>query len=268
MSKLFYTLLLALGVMSAIPAATFAAGPETPFAELEPLPGTIVPGGHLYIQDPTAPILISFGSLSNPEIAYATHISLVYIAALDDNGNMLGGWQQLFTNKGTAPDIAGIDLKCLSCLIQSGPFGNTYLGNSYTYTPADNAAELVFMWRNITNISPYYFSSGAVDAGYGANSTDLTGNVWDTVKYYSDNLYENIALIGLEDGGGTPKPAGAKTDWDWNDILFTVTNVGLTKDGPPPPPPPPPAIPEPGTYSMMLVGLGLLGAVARRRKKK
>jgi hypothetical protein len=37
---------------------------------------------------------------------------------------------------------------------------------------------------------------------------------------------------------------------------------------PPTPPPPPPPVPEPGTWMMMTVGFGLVGAAVRRRRRK
>ena len=53
-------------------------------------------------------------------------------------------------------------------------------------------------------------------------------------------------FVGFEDlyGGG---------DKDYNDHMFSFTNVS--------------AVPEPETYAMLLVGLGLVGFTLRRRKE-
>lgn len=73
----------------------------------------------------------------------------------------------------------------------------------------------------------------------------------------SDNVFHASALLdgnrravlGFEDirGGG---------DQDYNDLQFRVTNVSNIS-----------AVPEPSTWGMLLGGMGLLGFMARRRKK-
>jgi len=53
---------------------------------------------------------------------------------------------------------------------------------------------------------------------------------------------------------------------DGNDADNFADQVRITINGTPVPPPPPP-VPEPGTWGLMLGGLGLLG-LARRRIRK
>jgi len=55
---------------------------------------------------------------------------------------------------------------------------------------------------------------------------------------------------------GTPNPADAGGFEEWS--ILQGQN----------PPPPPPPIPEPETYALMLVGLGAVGLMARRRKAR
>jgi hypothetical protein len=52
---------------------------------------------------------------------------------------------------------------------------------------------------------------------------------------------------------------------------FAFTDGGdLSEPGDPPPPPPPPpvgGIPEPGTWALMILGFGAVGAAMRRRRQ-
>ena len=80
---------------------------------------------------------------------------------------------------------------------------------------------------------------------------------WERVTYT-----ENGAIVGFEDG--VIPIGGRQIDWDYDDIVISLTNIGATR----PSIPPIPVIPEPETYAMLLAGLGVVGAVARRRKVK
>jgi len=199
-----------------------------------------VQGGHLYIQNLDAPVVITY------EPSKSTHTNLLYIGALDANGRLVGGlagMETLLRSTGTSQDVAALGT-CYTCLMTS---------NTYTYTPGAGAVELVFFWGNETNGMTFY--SGA----YNGKPYDSSGNLGDLVTYTATG-----AKVGFEDGGGTPpKNSGWKTDWDWNDVVITLTNVGSTL---PPLPPPPPMIPEPETYAMMLAGLGMIGVMIRRRR--
>ena len=199
-----------------------------------PASAQTVQGGHLYIQDLDAPVQITY------EPSFATHTTYLYIGTIDVNGNYVDYWDLLLKSTGTPNDTASIG-SCLTCLMNS---------NTYTFTPGEGAVELVFYWSNSTINKSYY--SDAVNRG--RNPTDSTRNKWESVTYYSGNT----ARLGLEDGGGKGQ-AGWLTDWDWNDVVITLTNVGSTL-------PPPPVVPEPETYAMLLAGLGLVGAVVRRRR--
>ena len=69
-----------------------------------------------------------------------------------------------------------------------------------------------------------------------------------SVMFYDYNGTDNLALIGFEDS-----PKFVLDDWD--DFIFTVSNVS------------PLSVPEPGTYAMLLAGLGIVGFVAKRRRR-
>jgi hypothetical protein len=222
MFKLLSSSILALSVMCAVPAAA-----------------QTVQGGRLYIQDFDAPVQITYLT------SYATHNTGLYIGVLDSSRNLIGSFEPLLYNVGTPSDKAYLG-SCVSCMMT----GNS---NTYTFTPVEGAVELVFFWSNETVNKSYYSS---VYPGK-SNPVDSTGNKWDRMTYYANNT----ATVGFEDGGGGAS-GGRLTDWDWNDVVISLSNVGAT------PPPPAAAIPEPEAWAMMLAGLGMIASVARRRRNR
>ncbi|MCL2880033.1 MAG: PEP-CTERM sorting domain-containing protein [Treponema sp.] len=239
MSKVLSASLLVLGVTCAMPAAA-----------------QTVLGGHLYIQDPNAPVEISFlpsYSYSGPVYpAVSWTRNDLYIAALDANGNYLPNndkgitgvnkewsyvlWSVDSGNGATLMECKGISVGCML----------TSNNNTYSYTPPNGAVELVFMWQNdmVPNL-----------AHQSAWSTVPTifnnGEIWEKVTYTANGV-----VVGFEDG--IIPIGGRQIDWDYDDIVISLTNIGATRPMSP--------IPEPETYAMLLAGLGLVAAVTRRRR--
>lgn len=217
MTKLLSVSALAVSAMFAVPAVA-----------------QTVQGGHLYIQDTSAPVEITYIPSNS------THTNYLYIGTLDSNGNYVDSWDLLLKSVGTPDDKASIG-SCYSCLMTT---------NTYTFTPGEDAVELVFFWSNENMGMSFY--SDAVNRG--RNPVDASKNLWDLVTYNPSGG----ATLGLEDGGGGRRLGGTvMTDWDWNDVVISMTNVGSTI---------PPTIPEPETYVMLLAGLGMVGAIVRRRR--
>ena len=85
---------------------------------------------------------------------------------------------------------------------------------------------------------------------------------------YSSNTAQNADgtshIYSTSFAGAKPIPAGTfiafedlatkVSDHDYNDIAFSVTNIA--------------AVPEPANLALMLAGLGLVGAAARRRRAR
>lgn len=125
------------------------------------------------------------------------------------------------------------------------------------------------------NIGPYnfnttqYFSAGnGVDSGSGGESVTLAGTL-NSGKTFVDVV--NSLNGGNETNTGFLRiglrlsaiAGGIRDDYCGCGISFLDKGTGTTDGGASPPPP----IPEPETYGMLLAGLGLVSAMARRRKQ-
>jgi hypothetical protein len=97
----------------------------------------------------------------------------------------------------------------------------------------------------------YLFSTG--DGSLNAFPAGVTK--YDVTATHAAVIYDHQepgrVWVGFED---TPKFVLS----DWDDFTFFATN--LRRD-------PPPAVPEPEAYAMLLAGLGIVGFVAKRRRR-
>ena len=93
--------------------------------------------------------------------------------------------------------------------------------------------------------------SYAVNGGFWSTGTSI-GLIGTSMKVHSGNAKGSYAyIIGFNDHAGNNKSLG-----DWDDFVVGVIFVSAAP------------VPEPETYAMLLAGLGLLGAVARRRNAR
>lgn len=91
----------------------------------------------------------------------------------------------------------------------------------------------------IVTFSIVISNNGQTFSSTSALNSDHDNHVW--AKQLSDGV-----LVAFED---LPSKS---TDWDYNDAVYKLSNVAV--------------VPEPGNMALLLAGLGVVGALARRRR--
>ena len=255
MNRLLSASLLALGAMTATSA--FAVGNADYYPGTKaPSTGTpYVTGGHLYIQDSSKAVNFYAGffdywygdGMKFYDVGWTTTKNIeVYIATIDADGNIVDNWQYLLRTNVDHTISAG-QVK----LTPNAAFLDLSHGY-YTYKPSAGANEIILRWENPNPLGwDTYYSN---KPGYN-NTPTFTASYDNQLRKSDPTLWTSV---GLEDY--TYKFNDSVDRHDYDDILLMFSNVSGTPRGGVP------AIPEPETYAMLLVGLGIVGAVARRRR--
>ncbi|MDR3088041.1 MAG: DUF4114 domain-containing protein [Azoarcus sp.] len=182
-----------------------------------------------YIVDTTKPVDLTFTS------AVTWNAVDLYVAPVV-NG-VVGTWDLAFHT------VNPSRLKTGATLSGSGIFSHSY----------GDATELAFR-LDVTTERDYYGRMLTFYSGAGLS------NPADNASHTISTSRNGVVTVGFEDTA-----AWNYSDNDFNDLIFWSTNLSLIPV--PKIPPVVPGVPEPETYAMLLAGLALTGAVARRRNR-
>jgi len=188
---------------------------------------------------------------SNSAGTMANGVNVGYSSA--DGHNLVGGYPS-YTPASTFADGTVVNNAPVSGNNILQIFGGTATVNTVTFSSAvinpvmaiwslgQGGINASFVFQNATPV----FVSGGPSAEYAGNPISVVGNT----------------VFGVE-GNGTVQFIGTYTSLSWTNPVFENWygfNVGVAGVANP--------VPEPETYALMLAGLGVVGAIARRRQKR
>ena len=147
--------------------------------------------------------------------------------------------------------------------VQQGGFGlddhASTVGQSYDFGPVAAGDTLVFILRDLT-LGENAFSDPSMnlsyDLGPATGTTAGHNHIYSTSYTATNPIIDSIpagTFVAFED---LPFP---RSDYDYNDETFVFTDVGVTdvsvtgRGG----------VPEPATWAMMFLGVGMIGAGLR-----
>lgn len=146
------------------------------------------------------------------------------------------------------------------------------MAGSLSLSSAASAAPLLFSFTGIPGISPNFsFKIDSNPLPYGATSTSFQAIIFDNVGYDSGAKWAKFYSASLGGGFGDYMGAQLYSGHPLSPTLltgvFALTSTSKSPRGTPTVSAVTAAVPEPGTWAMMLVGFGLVGGAARYRRR-
>lgn len=166
-------------------------------------------------------------------------------------------------NAGSRPFTSGGSYVATDMMLDSRPLGS--IGNFYSVSPNDGPgtmslagfgpiSSLSFIWGSVDSFNVLNFLNSAGQAIYSITGSQLlgsgaTGNQDATttnplVTFSFTGTDRNVAALQLTSSNPSPNSS---------DYSFEIDNLAISP------------VPEPATWGMMMLGLGLAGASLRRR---
>lgn len=187
---------------------------------------------------------------------YDTTLNVTWLRNANVAGQMDWNTANLWaTNLVTGSGAAAISDWRLPAMADPNAVTNwTYGGTNAGYNPDPSSSEMASLFFNSLGNKAYYDTNGNPQAGWGLTNTGSFLNL-QSAYYWLGTQYvispSNAWMFSTSNGGQTD-------NGNTNQFFAMAVHSGDVGSAVTP-------VPEPETYAMLLAGLGLVGAVARRR---
>jgi len=170
-----------------------------------------------------------------------------------------GDWSTVTTRAANLSTGSGVNTIIdwrLPTMTDTGTSGCNYSNNGTDcgFNPATSTSEMASLFFNTLGNKSYYNTSGTAQAGYGLTNAGSFQNMQPTTYWFGTEdttvFPANAWLFNISNGHQAPNGKGDQL------YALAVRSGDVVAQ-----------VPEPETYLMLLMGLGVVGAISRRRSK-
>lgn len=193
------------------------------------------------------------GNTGTTNAFYDAALGVTWLANANVNGLMDWTSANTWANTLSVNGVGGWRLPTMSA--PSAACDASNIGTNCGYNVATSSSELASLFYNALGNRAYYDTNGAMQAGPGLTNTGGFQNLQSYVYWFSTAYAlgnDSAWSFGANYGGQGPN---LKTN-PFYAMAVHPGDVGTVVA----------SVPEPETYAMLLAGLGVIGAVARRRQ--